>query len=95
VCGVGQGCTGSPQAVKPVHLVGRQSRGNTALSLGERVASGASQVRGCFVRGAPYALLWRPSDPSLVPLRLEKAPSRDTLSPEERAVGSLQHLASG
>ena len=49
--------------------------GDTALSLGERVASGASRVRGYSVR---LRLLIPPhpaTDPSPVPLRLMKTPA--------------------
>ena len=48
--------------------------GRTALSLGERVASEVSQVRGCFVALADLVSLGRTSHPSPVPRPLVKAP---------------------
>ena len=48
---------------------------NATLSRGERVASGASQVRGYFVMFTPSMPHQRATDPSPVPLRLVKAPA--------------------
>jgi hypothetical protein len=45
--------------------------------------------------GLPYPLLVVKTDPSPVPLRLVKAPERDTLSPRERATVPTFALKSG
>jgi hypothetical protein len=61
----------------------------TALSLGERVASGASRVRGYFDISTHRTAFQRPTNPSLVPLRLVKAPAVGHPLPKGEGKGSL------
>ena len=85
--------SGNPPLVDPrlrlvfTHILGWTQGAevrNLALSLGERVASVASQVRGYLVMSAHPIPPRRAGDPSPGPRRLVKAPSRSTLSPRER-----------
>jgi len=67
--------------------------GNSALSLGERVASGASQVRGYFVMSARLIPTQRGTGPSPVPLRLVKAPVAGHPLPEGEGNGPILYLS--
>jgi len=64
--------------------------GNTALSLGERVASRVSQVRGYFPVFAHQIPPQRATHPSPVPLRLVKAPVAGHPLPKGEGKGPIR-----
>jgi len=62
---------------------------NAALSLGERMASGASRVRGYIDISTHRIAYQRPTNPSPVPLRLVKAAAAGRPLPKGEGKGPL------